>query len=207
MDPFVNLFPSRSFADILCMLVVHPDEEFYQAHIAKATGYAVVQVQRALKRLEAAGLISKSRSGNRVYYKANQNHSAFEDIKRALLKTVLFGETLKMALKPLESKIHFSFIYGSVAKGTETKHSDVDLFVIGDVKLRDISTILSGIGNETRKEINISAYSKTEFEKKLNEGNNFIAEVVSSPKIWLFGEKAEFEKMGKRKTLRHSQDK
>lgn len=207
MYSFTNLFPSKSFVDILCMFVMHPQEEFYQTMIAKSTECAIVQVQRALKRLESAGLINKSKSGNRIYYRANQEHPAFEDIKRALLKTVLFGETLKKALKPKESKIAFSFIYGSTAKGTESKQSDIDLFVIGDVKLRDISTILGSLGNEIGREINISAYSQKDFEKKIKEGNNFIKEVISSPKVWLFGEQNEFEKVGKRTALRASQDK
>ena len=196
MRSFEQLFPSKSFVDILCLFVMHPQEEFYQTFISKFTGYAIVQVQRALKRLEAAELVSKHKSGNRVYYKTNREHPAFEDIKQALLKTILFGEKLKEALKPIENKIIFSFIYGSIAKGTDSKASDVDLFIIGDVKLRDISVSLGSLRGEIGREINISAYSKKQFLKKKEEGNNFISEVIASPKIWLLGEKNEFEKMG-----------
>ncbi len=196
MNPFIMLFPNRSFVDVLSVFLTNPDKEFYQSYIAESTGCALMQVQRALKRLEITGLIEKNKSGNRSYYKANQRHPAFEDIKRALLKTVLFGDLLKAALAPMKSKIRFAFIYGSLASGKESLNSDIDLFMIGDLGLRDIASILSTIGNELGREINPTVYSEKEFKKKLIEKNPFIKEILHNKKIWIVGDEHEFKKMG-----------
>lgn len=161
----------------------------------ESTGITLIQVQRALKRLEGIGLISKTKSGNRIYYTANKNHPAFEDLKRVLIKTVLFGDLLKKALVPYLDKIHFVFIYGSLASGNETASSDIDLFIIGDLGLRDVASVLSEIQQTLRREINPTVYPEVEFRRKLKEQNPFIKEVLSQPKLWLIGDENEFAKM------------
>ncbi len=197
MNSFINLFPNPSFVNVLAIFLTHPDEEFYQSYIVESTGCALMQVQRALKRLESTGLINKIKSGNRSYYKANRKHPAFEDIKRALLKTILFGDLLKEALNPLKSNIRFGFIYGSLANGNESLNSDIDLLIIGDLGLRDIASILNTVGNDLGREINPSVYSINEFKKKIKEGNPFIKEIIHKPKIWIIGEESEFTKIDK----------
>lgn len=196
MNSFIKLFPSSSLVAVLTFFMTHSDEEIYQSGLVETTKYALVQVQRALKRLEETGLITKTKSGNRVYYKANRMHPAFEDIKRALFKTVLFGDLLKKALDPIKDRIRFSFIYGSLARGEESLNSDVDLFIIGDLGIRDVASLLGAIGQEMGREINPTVYPLKEFKKKIKEKNTFIKEIISKPKIWLIGEENEFAKMG-----------
>lgn len=196
MNPFVSIFPNSSFVKVLMVFLAHPNEEFYQSSVVDSTGCALTQVQRALIRLEKAGLISKTKSGNRSYYVGNQKHPAFEDIKRALFKTVLFGDSFKKALEPLKNKIKYGFIYGSVASANESSSSDVDLFIIGELGLRDIANVLGNVGKEIGREINPNVYTIKEFKKKLKEGNPFLNEILHQPKIWLIGEEGEFTKMG-----------
>ena len=57
MNSFIKLFPSPSLVDVLTVFLTHPDEEFYQSSIVESTGHALIQVQRALRRLEEIGLI------------------------------------------------------------------------------------------------------------------------------------------------------
>jgi predicted nucleotidyltransferase len=197
MNPFIKLFPNPSLVDVLAIFLTRPDEEFYQSYVVESTGYALIQVQRALKRLEIIGLIEKTKSGNRLYYKANQRHPAFQDIKNALFKTVLLGDLLKKSLESISKHIKFGFIYGSFASGKESASSDIDLFIVGELGIRDIANILSDSGRKLEREINPTVYSEKEFKKKIKEKNPFIKEVLNKPKIWLMGNESEFKKMDK----------
>ena len=40
---------------------------------------------------------------------------------------------LRAALAPLAARVRVAFIYGSIAKGTERRASDVDVMIIGDL--------------------------------------------------------------------------
>lgn len=195
MNPFIKLFPSPSFVAVLTVFLEHPEEEIYQSLIVETTKCALIQVQRALKRLEETGLITRAKSGNRIYYKANRLHPAFEDIKRALFKTVLFGDLLKETLDSLKGKIQFSFIYGSIARGEENFSSDIDLFIVGDLGMRDIASLLGSVGSDIGREINPTVYPIHEFKRKIKEKNLFLEEIIHKPKIWLIGDESEFAKM------------
>jgi predicted nucleotidyltransferase len=192
---FAKLFPNSTVVDILAYFFLHPDEEVHQSALVSATSKALVQVQRALKRLETVGLIGKTKRGNRVYYHANADHPAFSEMKNAFFKTVLIGDTLRKSLKTLRNKIQCVFIYGSLAKGEETLRSDIDLFIIGNLSIKDTAKFLSEVSHEIGREINPSVYPCREFRQKLKQRNPFIIEVWNGPKIWLIGNERECQKM------------
>lgn len=195
MGSLVKIFPSKSFVDVLLLFLLHPDEKMYQSAIVKSTGKALMQVQRILKRLEDAGLVLRSKHGNRVYYQANRDNLALEDLKRALMKTVVFGEFLVKNLSPIKKKIRYGFIYGSTARGEEVATSDIDLFLVGDLSVRDTSKLLGPLMLELGRECNITVYSIEELKRKIKEDNIFVTEVLKGSKIWLFGDENEFAKM------------
>jgi predicted nucleotidyltransferase len=206
MAEILNIFSNKPLVDVLIHFFLHPEEEFYQAHIVKTTGHALMQIQRALKRLENAGLITKSQNGNRVYYKANRTHPAFEDIKRLLFKTVLFGDFLQSTFKPLKNKILFAFIYGSFARSEEGRGSDIDIFFIGNLSMRELSSLFGPLSRELNLEINPNIYSLEEFQAKWKDKNHFLNEVIESPKIWLIGDENALGKIIERRTAPSSQN-
>lgn len=163
--------------------------------IVERTGLALIQVQRALKRLELSGLIEKKKWGHRSYYIANKSHPAFEDIKRALLKTVLLGDVVKEDLKSIGDEVKYGFIYGSVASGNENASSDIDLLIIGDLGIKDVAVLIGETSRKLGREINPTIYSEREFRKKIEEENTFVNEVIGKPKIWLMGNENEFKRL------------
>ncbi len=192
---FANLFSNRALVKTLSQFFLHPAKSFYQGEFVRETGCVLVQVQRALNRLEKADLISKSREGNRTYYKANRFHPAFEDLKRAFFKTVVFGDSLKEALQPLKNKVFFAFIYGSFARSEEGSESDIDLFIIGTLTMREVSALLGPFIRESNIEINPVVYPLEECKKRWKMNDHFIRQTFENPKIWLIGAEDELRKM------------
>jgi len=188
---WVDLFASRTLVVLLTRFLMRPDESFYQQELAKAVGARLYLVQRELARLERASLITKTPRGNRVYYRANRNHPAFEDLKRAFLKTVALGDALRAALAPLADRVRVAFVYGSYAAGQETVGSDVDLFMVGDLSSREAASVLGPVGRELARELNTAVYSLAEFARKAQAGHHFIKEVLGGPKVFVVGDEDE----------------
>jgi len=182
-----RLFPNQALLDVLAILLLHPEEEFYQREIALKTGRTLVEAQRALRRIEDAGLLRARRRGNRVYYAAQRGHPAFEDIKRLLLKTVALGDALRDGLAPLREKVRIAFVFGSVASGTESPSSDIDLFVVGGLSSRRLASVLGRLGRQLGREFNPVLYPPAELRQKAKAGNHFVQQVLAGPKIWLIG--------------------
>lgn len=188
---------ANNVLEVLAALFLNQDEAIHQAKIVGLSGLRVIQVQRALQRLREAELIEEYQQGNMVYYKLEKNRSILIDLKNIIYKTVLIAEPFKKLFLELTEQIHFAFIYGSFAKGTEIAQSDIDLFIVGELSLKKLSTLLATISKQLQREINPVIYSKTEFIKKVTIKEHFITSVMRSKKLWLVGDANELEKMVK----------
>lgn len=197
MNPLIKLFANPSLVEVLNLFLLNPEEEFYQSDIAKKTDKALMQVQRALKILKEIGLISSKQRGRMVYYKAIRSHPAFDDLKNLFLKTIALGESIRQALTPLSKKICSAFIFGSVAKGSESLDSDIDLFIIADFTLRELSKALSPLSKKLRRELNPVIFNSQEFQKRISEKDHFLLEIISAPKLWIIGNENELKQLVK----------
>ena len=192
---FSQLFASETLVALLRVFLLRADDSFYQRELADASGARLYLVQRELGRLERAGLITKVPQGNRVYYRANRGHPAFEDLKRVFLKTIALGEALRAGIAQLSGRVRVAFIYGSYAAGQETTESDVDLFLIGDLSSREAAAVLGPVGRELVRELNTAVYPPAEFRRKAREGHHFIQEVLGGPKVFLIGDEHDLAEL------------
>lgn len=60
------LFAGSGLVEVLALLLLHPDEEYYQREISRVTGLRLLQVQRALERMSDAGLVAERRKGTQA---------------------------------------------------------------------------------------------------------------------------------------------
>jgi predicted nucleotidyltransferase len=92
-------------------------------------------------------------------------------------------------------EIPIAFVFGSIARQREMAESDVDLFVIGDLGLRNLVGLLSGVSDKIGREINPHVFSLKELKKRQAQGDHFISRVLDEPKIFILGNENELEKM------------
>ena len=78
----------------------------------------------------APDFVTVTRSGNQKHYQARRDTPVFSELRGLIVKTVGIVEPLRRALERHTKKINAAFVYGSVAKGTDTASSDVDLLVV-----------------------------------------------------------------------------
>ena len=91
----------------------------------------------------------------------------------------------------------FVFIFGSMAKGTANANSDIDLFVIGNCGLREITRRIHSVAPQIGQEVNPYAISQDDFIRRLHENDHFLREIINTPKIFLKGTENEFIAMAK----------
>jgi predicted nucleotidyltransferase len=111
-----------------------------------------------------------------------------------VLKTVGLPAVLRSRLQVPQVRI--AFIFGSLASGQEKAGSDVDLMVIGDLGLRQLADLLSGISETIGREINPHVMTMTEYRKRKKAADHFVARVLEGPKLFLVGTEHELEAMG-----------
>lgn len=195
VSPLARLFPNPAVLDVLALLFLNPEAEFYQREIAQRVGCTTLQVQRALGRITDAGLLIERRTGQRVYYRARREHPVAEELKSLVLKTVGLGDRLRAALVPFSEGLRIAFVFGSVASGTEGVSSDVDLLCIGNLNAKEAARVFGPLGREMRREFNPLLFTVSEFQQKHHSDNTFLKRVLDGPKIWLIGDDDELAKL------------
>jgi len=180
---------------ILSLLFSHVNESLYLRQLTRSAGVGMGAVQRELKALVNAGIISRNVRGHQVYYQANSQSPVFKELKSLVMKTAGVGDVLRTALSPLADRIDVAFIYGSIARGEERKSSDIDVLIVGNVSFAEVTAALSSAQETIGREINPNAYPLTEFLSKVRTGNHFLTTVLGGEKLFLIGDKDELERM------------
>ncbi|GAG05009.1 unnamed protein product [marine sediment metagenome] len=182
---------SRNRRAILGLLFGHADEAFYLRQLVRTLGGGVGAIQRELKQLAAAGIIRREVRGKQVYFQADPDCPIFHELKSLMAKTVGVADVLRAALEPLAEQIRIALLYGSVARGEQTRTSDVDLLVVSDVSFADIVAALGPAQQELQREVNPTVYPADEFRSKLAAGHHFLKRVLGQPNVFLIGDKNE----------------
>src|SRR5205085_5030305 len=105
--------------------------------------------------------------GNQVFYQVNQHNPVFSEMRALVGKTVGVFNILHSALEQLSEKITVAFVYGSVARQEETGESDIDVMIVGKVKLDEVLSRLSDAEGALGRAVNPTVYSVQEFNRKL----------------------------------------
>jgi predicted nucleotidyltransferase len=129
-----------------------------------------------------------------VYYQANTESPVFPDLRGLLLKTAGLVDVLAGALKPLAAKLRLAFVYGSIASGQERSDSDIDLMVIGAVQPADLALPLRRAREVLGREINPTAYSSAEFDRRRATNDHFLTRVLAEPRLVVLGNGYELGK-------------
>jgi len=173
---------------VLSLLYSHADETYYLRQLARLVGGGMGAVQRELKALTDAGIIKRIEKGKQAYYQANPQCAIFPELKSLIMKTAGMGDTLRVALSPLAERVQVAFIYGSIARGDESKGSDVDIFIVGEVTFAEVVEALSPVQQTLNREINPTVYPVDEFRVKQKAGHHFIKSVLEGNKLFLIGD-------------------
>jgi predicted nucleotidyltransferase len=198
-DHLTETLLGKTRRSILSILYGHADETFYLRQLVRVAGGGTGAVQRELKALTDAGIILRLVKGRQVYYQANARCAVYPELKSLVMKTAGMGDALKIALVPLAERIQLAFIYGSVAHGGESRDSDVDLFVVGDVTLAELVEALGPVQLTLNREINPTVYPVDEFRARQEAGHHFIKTVLEGSKVFLIGEENDLAKLAQQR--------
>lgn len=174
--------------------------------LANHFGVRPSTLQRDLAKYTEAGILKMSRSGNRAYYQANEECPVFPELRALLIKTSGLVDVLHGELASLASKIKVAAIYGSIASGTETSGSDIDVLIIGSVKMIELSPLLEQATGKLRRQTNPTLYTPEEFSQKASS-SHFLRSVLGKPLLFVLGTRSDLETIAGRKSRRSGTDK
>jgi predicted nucleotidyltransferase len=183
-----NALFSKVRQRVLALIFGHSERSFYTSEIVRNVHSGTGAVERELSRLQRSGLVSVERIGNQKHYRANHGSPIFEELQSLVLKTMAVAEPIRKVLEPYSDQIETAFVYGSVANGTDTARSDIDLMVIGkEPSYAELCTALQNAENVLRRKVNPIFLSPEDWHRRASRKGSFVSKISTLPKIFIFG--------------------
>lgn len=195
MNLLADILSSRVRAEVFRLLFDNRPVRLHLRELGRRSDLALATIRQDVKKLVDMDLLVEEEDGNRKYYSANALHPCYAAIGELVAKTVGLPARIQDCLKGADIKT--AFLFGSMAKNEERGDSDIDLFVIGGIGLRELARRTKDIAEETGRELNAHCLTPQEFTHRLKVGDHLVSAVWKSEKIFLIGEDSDLKAMAR----------
>ncbi len=185
-----ELFTSRVRLKIL-QLFINRREVFYVRQICREIEEEINAVRRELQRLARIGFLQGKTKGNRLYYRLNKKFIFYPELVRLVAKSSGLGQKIIEQIEAL-GQISYVMLALPFVEGRISTERDVDLLVVGRVRLRLLAQLVQEAEEEYGREINYSVMTVEEFTFRKKRGDSFIRRVLAQPQIMLWGNEKKF---------------
>jgi uncharacterized protein len=172
---------------VLAFLLLNASEECYLREIARRAGVPLKAAQRELENLELIGLVQRTRRGRQVFFRVETAHPLFPELRGLLLKSDGLALPLRQALEGVGG-VEAVAVYGSVAAGTDTGRSDIDLLVVGSVDALTLHDAISAVEDQLGRPVNYTLLTPKELAAPKRRKDPFLARVLSGDLIMVLGD-------------------
>jgi predicted nucleotidyltransferase len=180
------LFP-KTRGSIFAATLMHPQGWWFLADLARHIGVPPSSLQRELDSLVHAGILLRRQEGKQVYFRPDENCPILPELQGITTKTLGLVDALRGILSPFRKSIKVAFVYGSLARAEELSESDVDLMVVGDAMLADLSPALQKAEYKLGRQVNPTVFSAEEFSRKVRQGHHLLKTVLEHDKLFILG--------------------
>lgn len=188
------LFTSHVRIALLRLFLLNPTSSFYARGLTERIGAHYNAIWKELRNLERAGLVESEAAPHLKVYRLNPNCPILPELRSIFLKTTALGDVLRPILD-MAKKVRVAFVYGSAATPDFDANSDIDLLVIGNVKLTAFAATIAAAEKELGRSINYILFGEREWKEKRRKREAFIENVLAAPKIFLKGDEAALRKI------------
>ncbi|OXI23926.1 nucleotidyltransferase domain-containing protein [Burkholderia sp. AU15512] len=168
---------------VLGATLLRPDRSFTLQELLLLANSGRGSAQKQVDRLVEVGVLKEdARRGRQRSIRANTEFVLYPELVSIARKSFAVAEPLTEALLPFAAHISTAFVFGSVAKGTDSGRSDIDLIVIGNVPLLELSEALHVVEQNLLRPVNFSLYEPDEWTA-LVEADPVMAQIAQSPTL------------------------
>ena len=160
-----SLITSKTRIKLLLKFFLNPGTRAYLRGLATEFGESTNSIRVELNRLTDAKLLISINSGRTVEYRANKEHSLYNDIQNVVNKFVgmdMLAEELAAKLGNVES----AYVVGDYAKGNDT--GLIDLALIGQVDNEKLKKMVETTEKLINRKIRTIVLNREDVEKLNN---------------------------------------
>ena len=171
---FTGLISSKTRIKLLVRFFFNPTTRSYLRELAKEFNVSTNSVREELNQLTKMKLLTSKKSGRQVFYKANQKHPLFPELKSMVSKVMGIDQVVDGIVTRL-GDIERAFLLDDYAEGKDS--GIIDLVLVGNIDqyhLNDLSRKTERYIKRKIRTLVLSSDEFKEFESKLKTCPNIL---------------------------------
>jgi len=164
---FTGLISSKTRIKLLIRFFFNPNTRSYLRELSKEFNVSSNSVREELNQLTRTGLLTSQKSGRQVFYKANQEHPLFSELKSMVGKVMGIDQVVDGIVTRL-GDLERAYLLDDYAEGKDT--GIIDLLLVGNIDqyhLNDLSRKTERYIKRKIRSLVLSRDEHKEFEPKL----------------------------------------
>lgn len=149
MTELLDILGSKQCVLLLRLLIDHSGEELYQGEIIRLSRISPNTVMKWLKFLASRGIVTERWKGGLKFYSIAAVHPVIKQFK-ILINVVALSEVVK----DFSGEGREIYLFGSAARGEDTKQSDIDLLITGNIDNITLAELIERIYVALKKKVN-----------------------------------------------------
>lgn len=183
---------------IVKVLLEHKEKDLSIADLSKLTKKDYKTTHTIVKRLEKNKLITLPQFGKSYKVILNNTvHPLLFEAEYIRREEILQNKNLRVMLdyfkKGLKISLYVLLLFGSYAKKTQSKHSDIDLFFIAPDADKDFEKKVLNITPLIPLKLHVNIFTESEFIAMKKSKENTVGSEVIKNNIILYGIEAYYE--------------
>lgn len=189
-----ELLVSEVRIKILKLLILNPEKSYHVRAIVRAVDAEINAVRRELENLTTINILRRRQSSNRIYYSVDTAHVYYADLLSLMGKDEgLGGKILKHAREL--GDVQFAILSKSFLRGRPASPLEVDLFLVGNIKLDTLEKLVVEYQTETGREVNYSTMNSEEFRHRKRSNDQFVVTFLTKGRSMLIGDEEKLTAM------------
>lgn len=185
-----DLIISKVRVKLLQIFFSNPSEIYHVRDLVRRSGEEINAVRRELAHMENAGMVKKEPRGNRLYYWFNKNYLFFSELAQMVAKTTGLGAEIIKSRNKI-GRLQFVMFSGKFVKKMERRPNEVDILVVGEVVLPELSALIKAEEGRIGREINYTVMTPEEFQFRKRRRDPFLTEILEGTRVMIIGEEEE----------------
>lgn len=179
----VDFLLTRRQQRILAPLLLNPERSYSVNELIRIGGASSSGSQAVLRAIREVGLVLEERLGNQRRLRINTDFPIYPELRAICIKTFGIQEPIRAMLEPFVDQIDLAFIFGSIAKGTDRAHSDVDLIVVGSLDLFTVVNAADVFEQTYGRHLHLTCYTREDWEELRDDRS--LRAIIAGPTMML----------------------
>lgn len=190
MAKLTDFMISRVRVKLLKIFLSQPHEMFYVRQLTRLAGEEINAVRRELDRMLDRGMVKSEKRGNRLYYFFKPSYPFYQELITLVAKTTGLGRDLIKNQKKL-GKVKFAMLSGKYVRGFKHDPDSVDLLMVGQIILPQLSVIARTNEAKTGREVNYTVMTEEELAYRKAHRDPFIQSILLGTRVMIIGDELD----------------